>query len=188
MKLGTSSPRPVTPDTGPMKKMYDIIFYHFSSTNIKKKRYYYKFYFSICRTIKPVMKKMEEDGKREPSPELAKISALVTRPPKQKSTSKKAEEGTYIGNPALQTSFSTDFSSVTKSKKSSLKSIYANESPTYYDPIVKKINDPLPPQRPAFYFVSTFVLTKSRISCLLNKIHFCFLKFFKNIFEKNKLQ
>jgi hypothetical protein len=46
----------------------------------------------FCSTIKPP-KKPEEEVKREPTPELARISALVTRPPKQKSTSKKAEDG-----------------------------------------------------------------------------------------------
>ncbi|XP_051173985.1 transcription initiation factor TFIID subunit 3 isoform X2 [Leptopilina boulardi] len=57
LKLGTSSPRPPTPDAAPMKKI----------------------------TIKPLLKKPEDETmKREPSPELAKISALVTRPPKQK--------------------------------------------------------------------------------------------------------
>lgn len=42
-------------------------------------------------TIKPP-KRPEEEIKREPTPELARISALVTRPPKQKS-SKRADEG-----------------------------------------------------------------------------------------------
>lgn len=42
---------------------------------------------SRYRTIKPLIKKPIEEKKREPSPELAKISALVTRPPKQKLTS-----------------------------------------------------------------------------------------------------
>ncbi|XP_032688842.1 transcription initiation factor TFIID subunit 3-like isoform X2 [Odontomachus brunneus] len=63
LKLGTASPRPATPDNAPMKKI----------------------------TIKPLVKKPDEEVKREPSPELAKISALVTRPPKQKSTKVKAD-------------------------------------------------------------------------------------------------
>ncbi|KAL0108606.1 hypothetical protein PUN28_015224 [Cardiocondyla obscurior] len=63
LKLGTASPRPATPDNAPMKKI----------------------------TIKPLVKKPEEEVKREPSPELAKISALVTRPPKQKSAKVKAD-------------------------------------------------------------------------------------------------
>ncbi|KAK2587163.1 hypothetical protein KPH14_002916 [Odynerus spinipes] len=57
LKIGPASPRPPTPDNTPMKKI----------------------------TIKPLLKKPDEETKREPSPELAKISALVTRPPKQKS-------------------------------------------------------------------------------------------------------
>ncbi|XP_043279362.1 transcription initiation factor TFIID subunit 3 isoform X2 [Venturia canescens] len=56
LKLGPASPRPPTPDNTTMKKI----------------------------TIKPLIKKPVEEKKREPSPELAKISALVTRPPKQK--------------------------------------------------------------------------------------------------------
>ncbi|XP_077267986.1 TBP-associated factor 3 isoform X3 [Temnothorax americanus] len=63
LKLGTASPRPATPDNAPMKKI----------------------------TIKPLVKKPDEEVKREPSPELAKISALVTRPPKQKSAKVKAD-------------------------------------------------------------------------------------------------
>ncbi|PSN52047.1 hypothetical protein C0J52_04529 [Blattella germanica] len=53
---------------------------------------------SAC-VIKPVVKSQDEgnesapvsDVKREPSPELARISALITRPPKQKSSSKTAQ-------------------------------------------------------------------------------------------------
>lgn len=51
-----------------------------------------------CSVIKPVIKNQDEGNecppasevlvKREPSPELARISALITRPPKQKSASK----------------------------------------------------------------------------------------------------
>ncbi|XP_011637929.1 transcription initiation factor TFIID subunit 3 isoform X2 [Pogonomyrmex barbatus] len=63
LKLGTASPRPATPDNAPMKKI----------------------------TIKPLVKKPDEEVKRDPSPELAKISALVTRPPKQKSAKVKAD-------------------------------------------------------------------------------------------------
>ncbi|XP_043489018.1 transcription initiation factor TFIID subunit 3 isoform X3 [Polistes fuscatus] len=63
LKLGPASPRPPTPDSMLMKKI----------------------------TIKPLLKKPDEDTKREPSPELAKISALVTRPPKQKSAKAKAD-------------------------------------------------------------------------------------------------
>ncbi|XP_003427022.2 transcription initiation factor TFIID subunit 3 isoform X1 [Nasonia vitripennis] len=67
-KLGPAaggSPRPPTPDNSALMKKI---------------------------TIKPP-KKPEDEIKREPTPELAKISALVTRPPKQKSTSKKVEQG-----------------------------------------------------------------------------------------------
>ncbi|XP_011059618.1 PREDICTED: transcription initiation factor TFIID subunit 3 isoform X3 [Acromyrmex echinatior] len=63
LKLGTASPRPATPDNAPMKKI----------------------------TIKALVKKPDEEIKREPSPELAKISALITRPPKQKSAKVKAD-------------------------------------------------------------------------------------------------
>ncbi|XP_063990504.1 transcription initiation factor TFIID subunit 3 isoform X2 [Diachasmimorpha longicaudata] len=64
LKLGKSSPRPPTPDNPSMKKI----------------------------TIKPLLKKPEDIVKRESSPELAKISALVTRPPKPKIPKIKAEK------------------------------------------------------------------------------------------------
>ncbi|XP_012258463.1 transcription initiation factor TFIID subunit 3 isoform X2 [Athalia rosae] len=63
LKLGPASPRPPTPDATPLTKI----------------------------TIKPLLKKPDDELKREPSPELAKISALITRPPKQKSTKAKAD-------------------------------------------------------------------------------------------------
>ncbi|XP_034939445.1 transcription initiation factor TFIID subunit 3 isoform X2 [Chelonus insularis] len=45
-------------------------------------------------TIKPLPKKLEEMTRRESSPELAKISALITRPPKQKNYKIKTEQTT----------------------------------------------------------------------------------------------
>lgn len=107
------------------------------------------------------MKKPDEDVKREPSPELAKISALVTRPPKQKSTSKKTEEGILDGSPALPTdSFSANLTSVPPaSAPRTKKSIYQSEplpSP-HFDPAPKLPNPLAMPQQPPYYFVSTFV-------------------------------
>ncbi|XP_025157013.1 transcription initiation factor TFIID subunit 3 isoform X1 [Harpegnathos saltator] len=109
LKLGTASPRPATPDNALMKKI----------------------------TIKPLVKKPDEEVKREPSPELAKISALVTRPPKQKSTSKKTEEGILDGSPALPTdSFSANLTSVPPaSAPRTKKSIYQKVKA---DPVPKK--------------------------------------------------
>ncbi|KAL6430615.1 hypothetical protein ACFW04_006899 [Cataglyphis niger] len=113
LKLGTASPRPTTPDNTPMKKI----------------------------TIKPLVKKSDEEVKREPSPELAKISALVTRPPKQKSTSKKTEEGILDGSPALPTdSFSANLTSVPlasipRAKKSNFQSL---SQKVKADPVTKK--------------------------------------------------
>ncbi|KAK0169806.1 hypothetical protein PV328_010446 [Microctonus aethiopoides] len=63
LKLGTASPTPPMLETSLMKKI----------------------------TIKPLIKKVEDTAKRESSPELAKISALVTRPPKQKTARAKQE-------------------------------------------------------------------------------------------------
>ncbi|XP_066584595.1 transcription initiation factor TFIID subunit 3 isoform X2 [Prorops nasuta] len=130
LKLGPNSPRPPTPDSAPMKKI----------------------------TIKPLLKKPEDEAKREPSPELAKISALVTRPPKQKATSKKTEEGTLDGSPALSTdtSFSTNLTSVplpvSRTKKSLFKGLLYRESspPQYENPI--KISNSLPVQQQAPYY------------------------------------
>ncbi|XP_014220804.1 transcription initiation factor TFIID subunit 3 [Trichogramma pretiosum] len=70
LKLGPAggSPRPPTPDSALTKKI----------------------------TIKPP-KKPEEEVKNEPAPELARISALVTRPPKQKSSKRMEDEITYTG-------------------------------------------------------------------------------------------
>ncbi|XP_071629739.1 uncharacterized protein Taf3 isoform X6 [Temnothorax longispinosus] len=113
LKLGTASPRPATPDNAPMKKI----------------------------TIKPLVKKPDEEVKREPSPELAKISALVTRPPKQKSASKKTEEGILDGSPALPTdSFSATLTSaplasVPRAKKSNFQNL---SQKVKADPVPKK--------------------------------------------------
>ncbi|XP_011708270.1 PREDICTED: transcription initiation factor TFIID subunit 3 isoform X2 [Wasmannia auropunctata] len=113
LKLGTASPRPATPDNAPMKKI----------------------------TIKPLVKKPDEEVKREPSPELAKISALVTRPPKQKSASKKTEEGILDGSPALPTdSFSANLTSaplasVPRAKKSNFQNL---SQKVKADPVPKK--------------------------------------------------
>ncbi|XP_015440338.1 PREDICTED: transcription initiation factor TFIID subunit 3 isoform X2 [Dufourea novaeangliae] len=130
LKLGTASPRPPTPDSTPMKKI----------------------------TIKTLLKKPEEETKREPSPELAKISALVTRPPKQKSASKKTEEGILDGSPALPTdTFSASLTSVPlatipRAKKSLFKALPQRETPpSHFDP-VPKIPTPLPQQQPPYYF------------------------------------
>ncbi|XP_012137235.1 TBP-associated factor 3 isoform X4 [Megachile rotundata] len=129
LKLGTASPRPPTPDTTPMKKI----------------------------TIKTLLKKPEEETKREPSPELAKISALVTRPPKQKLASKKTEEGALDGSPVLPTdTFSASLTSVPlatvpRAKKSLFKALPPRESSPHFDPAPKH-PIPLPQQQPAFYF------------------------------------
>ncbi|XP_033213543.1 transcription initiation factor TFIID subunit 3-like isoform X2 [Belonocnema kinseyi] len=124
LKLGTSSPRPPTPDSAPMKKI----------------------------TIKPLLKKPEEEAaKRESSPELAKISALVTRPPKQKTPSKKTEEGILELNPTLSSdsSFSTNISSVSPRAKRSL--FKPPPSPIYS--YSSSPSPPLPQEQPAFYYV-----------------------------------
>ncbi|KOC58923.1 hypothetical protein WH47_01204, partial [Habropoda laboriosa] len=138
LKLGTASPRPPTPDATPMKKI----------------------------TIKTLLKKPEDETKREPSPELAKISALVTRPPKQKSASKKTEEGTLDGSPALPTdTFSANLTSVPlatvpRAKKSLFKALPQRETPSsQFDP-VPKLPTPLTQQQPPYYFVSTFYMIK----------------------------
>ncbi|XP_054011297.1 transcription initiation factor TFIID subunit 3-like isoform X2 [Hylaeus anthracinus] len=131
LKLGTASPRPPTPDTGPMKKI----------------------------TIKTLLKKPEEEMKREPSPELAKISALVTRPPKQKSASKKTEEGTLDGSPALPTdTFSANLTSVPlatipRAKKSLFKALPQRETPpAHFDPLPKLQTPLTQQQQPSYYF------------------------------------
>lgn len=111
------------------------------------------------------MKKPDEEIKREPSPELAKISALVTRPPKQKSASKKTEEGLLDGSPALPTdTFSANFisvplASVPRAKKSNFHSLPQSEqiSSPHFDP-PKILNPLVPPQQPPYYFVSTFII------------------------------
>lgn len=130
LKLGTASPRPPTPDAAPMKKI----------------------------TIKTLLKKPEDETKREPSPELAKISALVTRPPKQKSASKKTEEGTLDGSPALPTdTFSANLTSVPlatvpRAKKSLFKALPQRETPpSQFDP-APKLPTPLMQQQPPYYF------------------------------------
>lgn len=112
------------------------------------------------------MKKPDEEIKREPSPELAKISALVTRPPKQKSASKKTEEGLLDGSPALPTdTFSANLTSVSlasvpRAKKSNFQSLSQSEqilSP-HFDPSSKIPNPLVQPKQPPYYFVSTFIL------------------------------
>ncbi|XP_076665958.1 TBP-associated factor 3 isoform X3 [Andrena cerasifolii] len=132
LKLGTASPRPPTPDSAPMKKI----------------------------TIKTLLKKPEEETKREPSPELAKISALVTRPPKQKSASKKTEEGTLDGSPALPsdtfsaTLTSVPLATVPRAKKSLFKALPQRETPpSHFDP-APKLPTPLTQQQPPYYFHS----------------------------------
>lgn len=119
----------------------------------------------MYRTIKPLVKKPDEEVKREPSPELAKISALVTRPPKQKSASKKTEEGILDASPALPTeSFSANLTSVPlasipRAKKSNFQSLSQSEpipSSQFDNPKVLK---PLvSPQQPPYYFVSIILL------------------------------
>lgn len=114
-----------------------------------------------------MLKKPDEDTKREPSPELAKISALVTRPPKQKSASKKIEEGTLDGSPALpDSSFSLNFATVPlatvpRAKKSLFKNLPQREPtpPPLFDPS-PKLPSPLLTQQqpPPFYYVSTFMV------------------------------
>lgn len=113
----------------------------------------------LSRTIKPLVKKSDEEVKREPSPELAKISALVTRPPKQKSTSKKTEEGILDGSPALPTdSFSANLTSVPPaSTPRTKKSIYQNEPSPHFDHTPKLPNPLAMQQQVPYYFVSTFV-------------------------------
>lgn len=132
LKLGTASPRPATPDNAVTKKI----------------------------TIKPLVKKPDEEIKREPSPELAKISALVTRPPKQKSASKKTEEGLLDGSPALPTdTFSANLTSVPlasvpRAKKSNFQSLPKSEqilSP-HFDPPSKIPNPLVPRHQPPYYF------------------------------------
>lgn len=134
LKIGPASPRPPTPDNTPMKKI----------------------------TIKPLLKKPDEETKREPSPELAKISALITRPPKPKSASKKTEEGTLDGSPALPTdsSFSINFTNVPlatvpRAKKSLFKALPQREPspPSHFDPS-PKLPSPLLAQQqpPPFYY------------------------------------
>ncbi|XP_020280557.1 transcription initiation factor TFIID subunit 3 [Pseudomyrmex gracilis] len=129
LKLGTASPRPATPDNAPS--------------------------FAKKITIKPLVKKPEEEIKREPSPELAKISALVTRPPKQKSASKKTEEGILDGSLALPTdSFSTNLTSaasVPRSKKSNFQSLPQSEPVPHFDP-PPKLPNPIAPPQPPYYF------------------------------------
>ncbi|KAG5307161.1 TAF3 factor, partial [Acromyrmex insinuator] len=130
LKLGTASPRPATPDNAPMKKI----------------------------TIKALVKKPDEEIKREPSPELAKISALITRPPKQKSASKKTEEGILDGSLALPTDCfsltSAPLASVPRAKKSNFQNLSQSEpipSPQFDNP--SKLPNPLvPPQQPPYYF------------------------------------
>jgi len=107
------------------------------------------------------VKKPDEEAKREPSPELAKISALVTRPPKQKSASKKTEEGILDGSPALPTdSFSANLTSVPlasapRAKKSNFQNLSQSEliSPPHFD-LPSKLPNLVPPQQPPYYFVS----------------------------------
>lgn len=89
---------------------------------------------------------------------MAKISALVTRPPKQKSASKKTEEGTLDGSPALPTdTFSANLTSVPlatvpRAKKSLFKALPQRETPSsQFDP-TPKLPTPLMQQQPPYYF------------------------------------
>ena len=116
----------------------------------------------LRRTIKPLLKKSEEEAaRREPSPELAKISALVTRPPKQKTPSKKTEEGILDLNPTLssESSFSSHITSVSlatvpRTKKPLFKPLASPPIHTYSS----SPSPPLPQQQPAFsYVVSIFM-------------------------------
>ena len=117
----------------------------------------------LHRTIKPLLKKPDEEAaKRDPSPELAKISALVTRPPKQKTPSKKAEEGILDHNPALssESSLSTNLTSeslstVPRTKKPIFKPLASPPIHTY----PKTPSPPLQQQQPAFYYVVSISLT-----------------------------
>lgn len=116
--------------------------------------------FILCRTIKALVKKPDEEIKREPSPELAKISALVTRPPKQKSASKKIEEGILDGSPALSTdslsanTISVPLATVPRTKKP----LFQNLSQSELTPSLPKFpNSLMMQQQPAYYFVSTFI-------------------------------
>lgn len=114
----------------------------------------------LRRTIKPLLKKPEEEAaKRESSPELAKISALVTRPPKQKTPSKKTEEGNLELNPALSSdsSFSTNITSVSPRAKRSL--FKPPASPIYS--YSSSPSPPLPQEQPAFYYVVSIFLKLS---------------------------
>jgi len=146
------------------------------------------------RTIKPLVKKPDEEIKREPSPELAKISALVTRPPKQKSASKKTEEGILDGSPALPTdSFSANLTSaplasVPRAKKSNFQNLSQSEPipSSQFDNPPKLPNPLVPPQQPPYYFVSTsFIFTywglkfTSKFKILGNVLQIIFIK--KNV-------
>lgn len=120
--------------------------------------------FVLCRTIKPLVKKPDEEIKREPSPELAKISALVTRPPKQKSTSKKTEEGILDGSLTLPTdSFSANLTSVPlasipqRAKKFNFQS-EPPIPPSQFDNPPKVPKPLITPQPPPYYFVSIHFL------------------------------
>lgn len=112
------------------------------------------------RTIKPLLKKPEEEiTKREPSPELAKISALVTRPPKQKAPSKKTEEGNLNLYPALssESSFSTSLSisSTPRTKRPIFKPLAS--PPMYAYPSTP--SPPLQQQQSTFFYVVSIFLT-----------------------------
>lgn len=91
--------------------------------------------------------------KRESSPELAKISALVTRPPKPKATSKRAEDGIVETYPAYPSDTSVATSSmiepVPRAKTHTPKTHFQKESF-----ITPKVPSPQPPA--AFYYVSMF--------------------------------
>lgn len=96
--------------------------------------------------------------KREPSPELAKISALVTRPPKQKAPSKKTEEGNLDLYPALssESSFSSSLSlSSTPRKRPIFKPLAS--PPPYSNP--KTPSPPLQQQQSTFFYVVSIFLT-----------------------------
>ncbi|XP_046485681.1 transcription initiation factor TFIID subunit 3 isoform X1 [Neodiprion pinetum] len=129
LKLGPASPRPPTPDTTPLTKI----------------------------TIKPLLKKPDDEVKREPSPELAKISALITRPPKQKSTSKRMEDGLLDVSPTFSSDINVtahiSSTPTPRAKKSLFKTLPPRESSVLSYSKTPDIPSPmLLQQQASFYF------------------------------------
>lgn len=148
-------------------------------------------YVIFCSTIKTVTKKPEEEVKRELSPELAKISALVTRPPKPKSTSKKAEEGLIDMNPAFapDNSFSTNLSSVsTATVPRAQKTLFKALPPREPEPPVSQYQPYTPITKPIepFYYVS--IRTNGFLYILLHFISFQFCLVHLNLIKLIFLQ